>query len=195
MRIQLTPGARSIKAKARRYNATKSAWLTACMAALLAFGLVVRNLQEVWASPAMAVPKKKSYRLVSNYQAIDSQVEKCPGVMPNQEADMADLLGANCFGKLDMLQGYWQMPLANIAQEIFTIATSDGLFTPTRVPQGVLNATAYFQGVMSELLHGLKCKIWVDDVLFFGNDEDDLFTTLDTILERLESVGLFAAAQ
>ena len=48
-------------------------------------------------------------------------VEKSPGVMPNQE-DMRELLGAKCFGKLDFLQGYWQMPLAPEAQEVFTLS-------------------------------------------------------------------------
>ena len=68
---------------------------------------------------------------------------------------------------MDLLKGYWQMPLAEEAREIFTITTPLGLFTPTRVPQGVLNATiAYFQGVMTELLVGIRCKIWVDDVFF-----------------------------
>jgi len=46
------------------------------------------------------------------------------------------------------------------------------MFTPTRVPQGVLNATSYFQGVMANLLDGLKCKIWVDDVFLYGERED-----------------------
>ena len=85
------------------------------------------------------------------------------------------------------------MPLAEEAREIFTITTPLGLFTPTRVPQGVLNATAYFQGVMTELV-GIKCKIWVDDVCFYADTEDELLDTLDEILARLESVGLFAAA-
>ena len=48
------------------------------------------------------------------------------------------------------------MPLAEEAREIFTITAPLGLFTPIRVPQGVPNATAYFQGVMAELLVGIK---------------------------------------
>ena len=88
--------------------------------------------------------KTDTFRLVSDYQAVNSQVEQRPGVMPNQE-DMRELLGAKYFGKLDLLQGYWQMPLSPEAQEVFTIVTPDGLFAPTRVPQGVLNATSYFK--------------------------------------------------
>ena len=102
---------------------------------------------------------------------------------------MVDLLSARFFGKSVLLQGYWQMPLAEEAREIFTITTPLGLFTPTRVPQGVLNATAYFQGVMTELLVGIKCKTWVDDVFFYADTDDELLDTLDEILARLESVG------
>ena len=103
---------------------------------------------------------------MSDYKTVNEQVEKSPGVMLNQAADMVDLLGGRFFGKLDLLQGYWQMPLAAEARETFTITTPLGVFTPTRVPRGVLNATAYFQGVMTELLVGIKCKIWVDDEFF-----------------------------
>ena len=40
--------------------------LVGVVAALLAFGLVFRNLQAVGSSPAMAVPKKDSVRLVGD---------------------------------------------------------------------------------------------------------------------------------
>ena len=63
-------------------------------------------MQTVWASAAMAAPKKGGFRLVSDYRAVDKQIEEIPGVMPNQEAEMADLRGATYFGKLDTLQGY-----------------------------------------------------------------------------------------
>ena len=108
-------------------------------------------------------------------------MEQSPGVMPNQE-DMRELLGAKCFGKLDLFQGYCQIPLAPEAQEVFTIVTPEGLFTMTRVPQGVLNATSYFQGVMTDLLRGPDCKVWVDDVFYFAEDEISLLCLLDEFL-------------
>ena len=131
---------------------------------------------------------------MSGYNVVKEQVEKSPGVMPNQEADMVNPLSARFFGKLDLLQGNWQMPWVEEACEIFTITTPLGLFTPTRVPQNDLNATAYFQGVMTEVLVGIKCKIWVDHVFFYADTEDELWDTIDEILARLESVGLFSAA-
>ena len=47
---------------------------------------------------------------------------------------------------------------------------------------------------MTDLLCGLDCKVWVDDVFYFAEDETSLLSLLDEILGRLESVGLFVAA-
>ena len=127
---------------------------------------------------------------MSGYRAVSKHIEKLPGVMPSQETEMAHLRGATCFGKLDTLQRYWQMPLTAEAQEVFTIATFEGLFTPTRVPQGVSIAMTYFQGVMTKLLAGLNCKVWVEDIVWLGADEDNLLNTFDKIVGRLED-GLF----
>ena len=42
--------------------------------------MLVRNIQAVWASPAMAVPERDTFRLVSDCQAVNSQVEQTPKV-------------------------------------------------------------------------------------------------------------------
>ena len=47
---------------------------------------------------------------------------------------------------------------------------------------------------MTDLLRGLDCKVWVDDVFYFAEDEISLLRLLDEILGRLESVGLVVAA-
>ena len=89
----------------------------------------------------MATPKKQSYRMVGDYRLVNKVIEKNPGVMPNHEACTRRLGEATCYGSLGMLQGYWQMPPDPDSQEIFTVVAPGGLFTPTRVPQGVSNAT------------------------------------------------------
>ena len=121
LKVQLKPGARPVKAKPRVYNPVKSAWIATCMASLVALGLVFFNMQATWASAAMALPKKppQIFRLVGDYRPVNARVEQVPAVMPNQEASMAKLSEAKFYGSLDMLQGYWQLPLAPEAQELF----------------------------------------------------------------------------
>ena len=60
LKVTLKPGARPVKARPRVYNPIKTAWLAACMASLVALGLVFVNAQAVWASVAMATPKKEA---------------------------------------------------------------------------------------------------------------------------------------
>ena len=65
--------------------------------------------------------------------------------------------------------------------------TGDGLFTPTRVPQGVMNATSYFQGMMMEVvgnLVGRACLIYVDDVKVIGRSVEELIVNLRAVLLR-----------
>ena len=44
------------------------------------------------------------------------------------------------------------------------------------------------------MLAGLNCKIWVDNIVWWGADDNNLLNTLDKILGCLEDAGLFAAA-
>ena len=128
--VTFKPEAKVVKTRGRVYSQIKTAWMATCIGTLAALGLVVHNLQAMWASTTMAAPKKGGFCLVSDYRAVNKQIEKVPGVMPNQEAKMADLRGA-----IDMLQGYWQIPLAAEAQEVFTIVTPEDLFTPRVCPR------------------------------------------------------------
>ena len=73
MRVTLKPGATAVKMKPPRYDPRESSWLASCMGVLLALGLVYRNLQAVWSSPAMAVPKKDTFRLVSDYAWVNDR--------------------------------------------------------------------------------------------------------------------------
>lgn len=158
MQVKLKPEAQVVKTRTRWYNAAKSTWLARCVATLTSFDLVSINLRAFWASPAPCVPKRDSFRLLTHTQAVNLQMEKSLAVMPFDEAEMENLLGAMCSSKLDLLHGYWQMSLALEAQEAFTIVTPDWLFSPTRVSQGESNSTSYFPSTLSRISSGLKCK-------------------------------------
>ena len=112
MRVHLKPQAQAVKARPRRYDPVKTGWLSSCIAALVAFGLIVWNIQAVWATPVMAVPKRDTFRLVRDFQAVNSEVEQTPKVM-------------------------------------------------------------------TDLLRGLDCNMWVDDVFYFAEDEISLLCLLD----------------
>ena len=61
-------------------------------------------------------------------------------------------------------------------------------------PQSILNTTSFSQATMTQVLAGLNCMVWVDDVVYWGEDEAVLLHTIDLILERMEAFGMFVAA-
>ena len=119
-----------VKDRGRAYSPIKTTRLATCIRILVALGLMFRNL---WPSAAMTAPKKGRFRLVSDYHAFNNQIEKVLGIMPNQEAEMANLRGVTCFGNFDMLRRYWQMPLAAEAQEICPPSPPPKVCLPPRV--------------------------------------------------------------
>ena len=90
------------------------------------------------------------------------------------------------------------MPLHEDAQEALAMVTQGGLYTPTRVPQGVQNATGHFQATMEhEVLDGIigeECLVWVDDIVIRGRTPRELLLNVMKVLHRLIKKGLYAAA-
>ena len=80
--------------------------------------------------------------------------------------------GAALFMTVGLNQGYWRMPLTVNSQELFTFVTQKGLYAPTRIPQGVTNATSYFQGTLRTLGELVRrvCLVYVDDVIIWGHN-------------------------
>ena len=85
----------------------------------------------------MAIPKGSYfYRMVTDYRAVNDKIE--PAAMPitNLEDKASLFAGATAWRTLDIQQVYWQVPLSEDAQDMFTMVTPEGLFIPRRVPPG-----------------------------------------------------------
>ena len=94
------------------------------------------------------------------------------------------------FGKIDLTNGYHQMPLAKRVQATTSFKTDDGIFEWTRVPMGLKNAAAYFQKamvteVLNEIVHH-GCEIYLDDCIVHGTTDDDFIQKLTTVLRCCE---------
>lgn len=95
---------------------------------------------------------------------------------------------------LSLLNSYGQCPLAKEALKIITIAMLKILLTPMRAPQRVLNATELFQAMVQRESEKLNGVMWVDYIIVWRTDFDDLLHTTDAVLGWLEREGLYATA-
>ena len=142
-----------VEARSRVYSpAAKTAWLDEQFAQLADAGMVYENPQAICSNPARAVSKGNGYRLVGDFKAFNQQNEPVAAPPMFLEEQASAFAGAALFMTVDLNQGYCQMPLAANSQELFKFVTQKVIYTPTQMPQGVTNATSYFQGTLERTL-------------------------------------------
>ena len=98
------------------------------------------------------------------------------------------------FGVMDMTSGYHQAPLSIEAQALSAFICFMGVFHWLRVPMGLKNAGPYFQRVMATIvLAGIiyvLCKLYIDDVFVFGNDDSQFISNLREVFLRFRKFNI-----
>lgn len=79
--VKLESEAHAVKAHHRLKDPAKIIWLAEYTMVIAGLGLFFNNVQTIRTSPVFCVPKHDSFRLVSNYQAVNAQVEESPELM------------------------------------------------------------------------------------------------------------------
>ena len=186
-----------IKARARVYSTAKTAWLHEQFPLLADAGLVYENPQAIYSNPAQTVSKGNDYRFVCDFKSTNQQTEPVATPPMLLEKQASAFAGAALFMTVDLNQGYWKTSLAANSQKLFTFVTQKVLYMPTRMPQGVTNATSYIQGTLERTLGDLVrrvCLVYVDDVIIWGRNIWELMDHFSWVVKKLMEVVLFVAA-
>lgn len=87
-----------------------------------------------------------------------------------------NIVTARYVTKLDLLKGYWQVPLTERASNMSAFVTSDDSLQYTVMAFRMCNAPATFQRLINKLLSGLStCNAYLDDlVAYTGTWQDHL---------------------
>ena len=192
--INLKPGTRPIYVPAYRLPHSQREIVQGQVEDMLKQGVVVENASG-WNSPIFVVPKRDGgLRPVIDYRKINAATEDDKFPLPV----LSDLLmslgeGNRYFTSLDMLSGYWQIPVAKESQDITAFSTPHGHYNFVRMPFGLKNAPCTFQRYMNNLFKdmiGHSVYIYLDDVIIASKNSTDHFTALRAVLERLDRAGL-----
>ena len=137
---------------------------------LVEHGLAVPSA-SAWSSPCVLVPKPDNTpRFCNDYRKVNLVTKPDSFPLPRME-DCIDRVGSAKFvTKLDLLKGYWQVPLTPRASEISAFVTPDTFLQYTVMPFGLRNAPATFQRLMHIVLSGVKnCKAYLDDIVAYSS--------------------------
>lgn len=160
---------------------------------------VIRDSQSPWNSPLWIVPKKTDasgktkWRMVIDYRKLNELTIPDNYPIPNIHEILDQLGKSKYFTTLDLKSGFHQIPIAEEDIEKTAFSTPYGHFEFTRMPFGLRNAPACFQRMMNTVLSGLqgiKCFVYLDDIVIYGQDLDEHNMKLIQILEQLNRVNL-----
>lgn len=113
-----------IKQHTYRVNPAKRAAMQKEVEYLLENGFAVNS--SPWSSPSLLVPKSDQMpRFWNNYRKVNAVMTPDSFPLPCMD-DCVDRVGSAKFvTKLDLLKGYWQVPLSQSAAEVSAFVTPD----------------------------------------------------------------------
>lgn len=111
--------------------------------------------------------------------------------LPRRE-DCIDNIGSEHFvSKLDMLKGYWQVPLTPQASEISAFITPDSFLQYTAMAFGLRNAPATFQRLVNLVLPDVpNCNAYLVDLVIYSVNWKEHVCLLKTVFEHVRKANL-----
>ena len=183
--------AKPIKQHPYRVNPVKRGLMKVEAEYLLEHGLAIPS-SSPWSSPCLLEAKSDgSPRFITDYRKVNAVTILDSYPLPRME-DCVDNLGtAKYVSKLDLLKGYWQVPLTGRASEISAFVTPDHFLQYTVMAFGMCNAPATFQRLVNSVLAGVaNCNAYLDDLIVYTTTWEEHMQILDQVFTRLAKASL-----
>ena len=149
---------------------------------------VCKKASSPWASPLHLVPKSDgTLRPCGDYRRLNNVTVPDRYSPPDITDIFSCIQHAKVFSKLDLLKGYFQIPVHRDDIEKTAIITPFGTYVFQFTTFGLRNSGATFQRVMDSILGDLPfCVVYVDDILIFSNSHEEHAYHLRTVLRLLQ---------
>ena len=194
--INLKPGTRPVYIPAYRLPHSQRSEVEKQVAEMLEQGVITESNSE-WNSPLFLVPKRDgTFRPVIDFRKVNMVTEDDRHPLPVLRDILTSLGKGNVvFSTIDLLSGYWQVPLSQESQKITAFSTPNGHYHYLKMAFGLKGAPITFARMMSQLFSGMIGKnmfVFLDDIIIYNRSVEEHFQTLEEVFARLEKANLKA---
>ena len=156
---------------------------------------IIEPSRSAWSSPIVVVKKKDgTHRFCIDFRKVNEVTEKDAYPLPHVTATLDKLRGARYLSTLDLIKGYWQVPLQPESRPItaFTVP-GRGLMQFRVMPFGLHSAPATFQRLLDEVL-GPELEpnvlVYLDDIIIISQSFEQHLQHLHEVFRRLREAKL-----
>ena len=133
-----------------------------------------------WASLVVLVEKKDGdVRFCVDYRKVNQVAKFDAYPMPRVEDVLEEVGPAKYISTLDLVRGYWQVPMAEDSKEKTAFTTPFGLYEFNVMPFGLHTAPATFQRLMNQVLKECQgfAQSYIDDVVVYSKSWESTYNT------------------
>ena len=155
---------------------------------------VVKKIHEPteWVNSMVTVVKPNGkLRICIDPRDLNKAIKREYYPMRTIEEIVGRIPNAKVFSVLDASSGFWQVKLDHESAKLCTFNTPFGRYMFTRLPFGISSAQDVFQSIMSEMFEDIEgVEIVVDDLLIWGETEEQHDSRLEKVLQRAQQRNL-----
>jgi len=191
--IPIIEGSKPTNRPMYRYAPAEIEEIKKQVTAMLEQGLIEHSTSP-YGAPVLLVKKPDgTWRFCVDYRALNAITVKNSHPLPRIDDLLDTLQGAKYFSSMDLLQGFYQLPIKESDKEKTAFKTPFGLYHFKVVSMGLSNAPSVFQRVMNHIFKdfiGKFVAIYLDDILIYSKTQEEHLQHIKLVLQRIEEYGL-----
>ena len=193
-RLNVTPSAKSVKQKVRRFHPYRHLVIQTKVDNLLQNGFIITVKYLEWLSNVVVVPKKgNKWRVCVDYMDLNDSCPKCSCPLPCIDQIVDALARHDMLSFLDAFSGYHHIPMHPPDAEKTSFITPHGLYCYNVMPFGLKNVGATYQRLVTKmfrLLLGSIMEVYIDDMLVKSKQRLDHVAHLQQTFDLLREYGM-----
>jgi len=148
-----------------------------------------------YSAPILLVKKKEpgKFHFVTDFRKVNAATQKVVYPLPRIEDALHRLKDPKFFTSIDLVKGFWQVPIAKEDRHIYTFSTGSVHVQYNVMLMRAKNSTSSLQALMALQLRGLPVEhviSFLDGILVASNTMEDLLQHLDKVLAVLGRANL-----